>query len=257
MTVLGFARRVVSVAILAPSPGAEPESFHLGDDLGAAAGERPAHVAADADDLGDAVAVHLVEHEPEPGGELAAQRRLEDRLGGVALAVEGSSVEGGAPPVGAFGDVEDGPVQVDTGIAEPAGPVKEHRTHEAVARFDDGAGVASANEAGVGLEVALDLRPGGVQGLLDLAGVVVGAERPHQRDRLGRREREVEAGDRGVVGGQLEAVGVDACEGLGEGFSVGGAGEPVSLGEAADPSAGRGSRPRRGSPRGRSMTSRS
>ena len=62
-----------------PERSAEP--LHLGDDLGPAAGERPAHVAADADDLGDAVAVHLVEHEPEPGGELTAQGRLEDRLG--------------------------------------------------------------------------------------------------------------------------------------------------------------------------------
>jgi len=51
------------------------------------------------------------------------------------------------------------------------------------------------------------------------------------------------------VGGQLEAVGVDAVEGVGERLTVGDAGEAVVFGdageavvfgEAADPSAGRG-----------------
>ena len=83
--------------------GVDSEAFHLGDDLGAAARERPAHVAADADDLGDAVAIHLVEHETETGDELPAQGRLEDRLGGVALSIERLAVERGAPAVGSLG----------------------------------------------------------------------------------------------------------------------------------------------------------
>ena len=67
----------------------------------------------------------------------------------------------------------------------------------------------------VAFEVPLDFVSGRVERLLDLAGVVVGAERPHQGDGLRRRERQVEADDIEVVGGHLEAVGVDAGEGLG------------------------------------------
>ena len=68
--------------------GVGAHAIHLGDDLGAASGEGGAHVGADAGDLGDAVAVHLVEHEPESGGELVAEGGLEDGLAGVALVVE-------------------------------------------------------------------------------------------------------------------------------------------------------------------------
>ena len=49
--------------------GVDAEPLHLGDDLGASAGEGLAHAGADAGDLGDAVAVDLVEHEPEPRDE--------------------------------------------------------------------------------------------------------------------------------------------------------------------------------------------
>ena len=131
-------------------------------------------------------------------------------------------------------------MEVDAGVAEPAGAVQEDGAHESVGRFDAFAGVAATDEAGVGFEVALDLVAGGVEGVLDLAGVVVGAERPHERDRLRRRQREVEAGDGGVVRGQPEAVGMDAVERVGQRVAIGDAGEAVVGGEAADPSAGRG-----------------
>jgi hypothetical protein len=103
-----------------------------------------------------------------------------------------------------------------------------------------GAGVATADEAGVGFEVALDVSTSGIQRFLDLASVTVGAERPDERDGLRRRQGEVEAGDRGLVGSQLVAAGVKPVEGGSKAVAVSDAGEPVSAGEAADPTARRG-----------------
>ena len=124
---VSFGFRVFSVAIRAPSPEWSPSRFHLGDDLGAATREGAPHVGADAGDLGDTVPIHLVEDQTEPDDELPAQRRLEDRLGGVALSVERLAVERGAPAVGSFGDVEDGPVEVDARVTEAARAMQEDR----------------------------------------------------------------------------------------------------------------------------------
>ena len=117
--------------------------------------------------------VDLVEHDPEPHGQLAAQRGLEDRLGGIPLAIEQPRVQRGPPPVGAFGDVEHDPVQVDARITEPAGPVPEHRPEEPAAGFGARAGVPAPDRARGLLEVGLDLRAGGVQGGFDLGGVML------------------------------------------------------------------------------------
>ena len=106
----------------------------------------------------------VVEHQPQPGGQLPAQGRLENRFGRVPLPVEGAGVQGGAPPVGTLGDVEDRPVQVDSRVAQAAGAMQEHRAHEPGAGFDEhrrrGRGARSRR---VAFEVALDLVAGGVQ----------------------------------------------------------------------------------------------
>jgi hypothetical protein len=141
------------------------------------------------------VAVDLVEHEAKARGEFAAERGLEHRLAGVALTVESTGVEGSATSVGTFGDVEDGPVEVDAGVAEAAGPMEEDRAHEAISRFLLDAAVTSAHETSGALQVALDLVPGGVERVFDLLRVILGAQRPDQRHRLRRREGEIEAGD--------------------------------------------------------------
>lgn len=148
--------------------------------------------------------VDLVEHDPEPDGELLPQCGLEDRLGGVPLPIQRSGVQRGAPSVRAFGDVEHHPVQMDPRITEPAGPVPEHRPDKSGARFDGRAGVAAADLAGGLLQILLDLIPCGVQRGPHLGGVVGAAEGPQQRHRL--RRRHVHAWD----GGTLHAF-LDAC----------------------------------------------
>ena len=160
-----------------------------------------------ADHLGDAVSIHLVEDQPEAQDELSPKRRLEHCLGGVALPVERLAVERGAATVGSFGDVEDGPVEMDAGVAEAARSMQEDRSEEALARLDDCAGMSSTDEAGGRFEVALDLVSGGVERFLDLSCVVVGAECPDQGHGLRRRQREVEADHVDVVLGHPEAVG--------------------------------------------------
>ena len=146
-------------------------------------------------------------------------------------------MERGASSVGAFGDVEHGPVEVDAGVAEAAGLVGEDGAEESGAGFGEGAGLASADRAGGRLEVALDLGPGGVECLLDVAGVVVAAECPDERHRLRRREGEVESGDLGAADGERVAAGVTAGEELGQFVAVGDAGEAVGGGQRSGPSA--------------------
>ena len=215
------------------------DPLHLGHDLGPTAGERLAHLAADAHYLGHPVTVHLVEHEAQPGGQLPAQAGLEHGLTGVALAVQGPGVEGGATTVGALGHVEHGPVQVDARVAEPAGAVQEDCAHEAGAGFMFDAGVAPTHQAGVGLQVALDLVARRVERCFHLGGVVVAAEGPDERHRLRRRQRQVEAGDLTPVDGHGRTVGGLAPEGGGQGLAIGDAGQAVGGGQATDPASRR------------------
>ena len=164
----------------------DANSAHLGDDLGSAARECSPHVGADAGDFGDAVTVDIVKHKPESGHEFSPERGLEDGFGGVALSVEGTSVEGGASAVGSFGDIEDGPVEVDAWVAEAAGSVHEHGAEEALTRLGCRATEAAADEAGIGFEVPLYLASGGVERFFYLAGVGLRAECPYQGHGLRR-----------------------------------------------------------------------
>ena len=161
--------------------GVDTSPVHVGNDLCPSTRECFPHVGADSDDLGDAVAVDLVEHDASTLDQFTAQCRLEDRFGGVAQSVEVASVERGAAAVGAFGDVEDGLVEMDARVAESAGAMHEHRAKESPAVFDGRSSVASSDEAAVGFEEAFNFATSGVQAGLDGAGVVVGAERPQQR----------------------------------------------------------------------------
>ena len=72
---------------------------------------------------------------PRRANQFPTHRCLEDRFGGVALAVQARAVERGAASVRSFGDVEDRPVQVDSGVAQSAGAMHEHRPQEALARL--------------------------------------------------------------------------------------------------------------------------
>ena len=216
-----------------PAAGHAPGG-HLRFDLAAALAELAAHGLVDAGDLGDAVAVDLVEEDPGRAGHLVAEPGLEDRLSRVPLAVEGTAVERGAAPVGPFGDVEDHPVDVQPRVPCPAGAVEERRADEPLAGLDGLAGMATADQAGGRGEVALRFLLGGVDGVLDGADVVGVPERPEDRVRLGDRQGQVEARHRRV--GQREPLAgerVPALEGGPEGVAVDGAGEPELLGEGA------------------------
>ena len=63
-------------------------------------------------------------------------------------------------------------MEVDPGIAQAARAVEEGGAQEPLAGQHLGTGVAAADEAGVDLEVALDLALRRVERLLDVAGVV-------------------------------------------------------------------------------------
>ena len=153
-------------------PGVHAESLHLRNDLCSATGERLTHLGADSGDLGDAVPVDLVEYHAEPDNKFPAECRLEDRLGRVPLLVERLAVEGSATPVGAFGHVEHGPVEVNPWIAESAGAMEEDRTEEAPAWLLHCASVTAPHETGGLFEIALDFISGGIERLLDVARVV-------------------------------------------------------------------------------------
>lgn len=128
---------------------------------------------------------------------------------------------------------------MEAGVGEPARPVEEGSSHEAISLVDDGPGVATADGAGVRLQVppaVLDREP---QGLADSGGHVGVAESPQDRDRLGGRDREVEPG-LGRVGGQqrFARVWVPELEEGSEMITFDHALEPQFADKAAHPSPG-------------------
>ena len=146
----------------------DSEAVHLGDDLGAATREGAPHVRTDANDLGDAVPIHVVEDQTETDDQLPPKGRLEHCLGGVALPIERLAVQGRAPAVGSLGDVEDGPMEVDARVAEAARPMHEDRPEESLARLDDCSRMSTTDEAGSRFEVPLHFVSRRVERFFDL-----------------------------------------------------------------------------------------
>ncbi len=103
-------------------------------------------------------------------GQLVAQNRLEDGLGGVADPVELAGVDAGDPAVGSGAGVGDHEVAVQVGVAEPAGAVIEAGDDEAVALVVVEPAVASAHDGGLGFEEPDDGLLGSVDGGFDVGG---------------------------------------------------------------------------------------
>jgi len=190
-----------------PGPGAGPLPRRLEDFL-AAGGEGAQVVGVEAPDLGDAV-LDLVPADAETAGQLVAKMGLVDVAGGFGVVVDRRVVEPGPAALGK-GGVGDEDMGVELRVAGARGTVDVAGGEEAVALDEDVAPGAASGPAGGVLEV-VETRPHRLcVGGFDLGGDGMATERPGKRDRLRRREGEIEAGD-GAALDLAESEGLAAC----------------------------------------------
>ena len=239
-----FARRVVEGGDLAGAGGGVGRGG--GEDLRAPGREGAEVVGIEALDLGDAVG-DLLPADAEPAGQLPPQVRLVDVAGGLRVVVDRRVVEPGPAAVRPTGRVGDEDVGVELGVAGAGGAVEVGGGEEAVAPDEFVAAVAAPGPAGLALHVVERGGDGGAVGGGDLGPGALAAERPGERDRLRRREGEVEAGDRAAPGdvaeaerlaGRRVAAGQHRGQALGVDLAVeaqvdGGGAGPVALGLTA------------------------
>lgn len=171
-------------------------TLELVEDLATATAELPAHLGRDAGDIGVAL-LDLLEERPDRPRQLVAQDGLVDKAGGAGLPVDRSSVERRPSTVRPFCDIGDKHVGVERRVTKPARPMPETGGDEAVTVGRLVAGVPAPDLARVTFQVG----DGCVDGALVAAHHGFSrrfvAESPHEGHRLRRREREVEAGERG------------------------------------------------------------
>ena len=217
---------------------------HGFDDLLAALGVGLDPLPGDARDLGPAV-VDLGPLDAEALGELVAQDRLVEEAGGAGVLVDERAVQRPEAAVDALGHVGHQQVGVEVGIAGPAGAVAERGHGQAVPADALGAGVAAPGHGRVLLEVGDGLGRGRLVGGDDLGLDRGAAEGVEQRDRLRRRDGDVEAGHGGLAAARshreqaLAGGRVVAAEDELERLGVDLAGQGQVLGQAAVPSTGR------------------
>ena len=169
-----------------------------GEDLRPPGREGAEMVGVEALDLGDAVG-DLLPADAEPAGQLMAKVRLVDVAGGLRVVVDRRVVEPGPAAVRPAGRVGDEDVGVELRVAGAGGAVEVGGGDEAVAVDELAPAVAAPGPAGLALHVVECGGDRGAVGGGDLRPGALAAERPGQRDRLRRREGEVEAGDRATA----------------------------------------------------------
>jgi hypothetical protein len=214
-------------------------ALHGGDDLLAPMRKRLAKVGRDADDVGVALR-HLLEQQARAVRQLVAQDRLVDEAGGAGVAVEVAPIESGPAPVGALGQIGEQDVGVQRRVAGPAGAMTEGGTDEALGVTDGGSAMTTAHVTGVTFEVLQGGVDGPVVAADDHLGRGLVPESPHQRHRLGCRQREFEPGPGGPGGAQrLVAARATAGEHRSQLVALHRAAEPEAGGAGPDPAARR------------------
>ena len=165
------------------------------------AGEHSAYVFGDAGDLGHAAPRRLPADTERPG-QFGTELRLVEKPGRALVSVEVPAVQGSPTPVPSSGEVGDQNVGVQLRVAGSAGAVPERSCDEPVGSGMVDAVASAASPTRLPLQVP-DRRCDRclVRGHYRSAGLPA-AEGVEQRDRLGRRERQVEPGYSTVGGGQ-------------------------------------------------------
>jgi hypothetical protein len=171
-----------------------------GEDLGPPGRELAQLVVLEAPELGDPVA-NLLPLGTEASDQPVAEQGLVEVAGGLGVLVDRGVVEAGPAPVRALGRVGDQHVGVELGVAGAGGAVAVGGGEVARALDEPGAAAAAPRPAGLALQVG----EGGVDralvGVPHRGARPLVSERPQQRDRLRRREGEIEAGDGALAAG--------------------------------------------------------